>query len=51
MRKSDRKPENVVLLEVLKKVKNNRLCDVRIDNAQFNNDQSRIFPSVELIRT
>ena len=30
-RKNDRKTENVVFLEVLQKLKNNRLCDVRND--------------------
>ena len=30
-RKNDRKTENVVSLEVLQKLKNNRLCDVRDD--------------------
>ena len=30
-RKDDRKTENVVFLEVLQKLKNNRLCDVRND--------------------
>ena len=29
--KNDRKTENVVFVEVLQKVKNNRLCDVRND--------------------
>ena len=48
-RKDDRKAENVVFIEVLQKLKNNRLRDVRNDNAQFNNNQSRIFPFVELI--
>ena len=38
-RKNDRKTENVVFLEVLQNLKNNRLCDVRNDNAQFNNNQ------------
>ena len=42
-RKNDRKTENVVFLEVLHKLNNNRLCDV--------NKQSRIFLSVDLIRT
>ena len=30
-RKNDRKPENIVFLEVLQNLKNNRLCDVRDD--------------------
>ena len=30
-RKNDRKTENVVILEVLQKLKNNRVCDVRND--------------------
>ena len=30
-RKNDRKTENVVFLEVLQNLKNNRLCDVRND--------------------
>ena len=30
-RKNDRKTENVVFLEVLQKLKNNRFCDVRND--------------------
>ena len=46
-----RKNENVSFLEVLHKLKYNRLCDVReVINAQFNNKQSKIFPSVDLIR-
>ena len=50
-RKKDRKHENVVFLEVLHKLKYKRLSDVReVINAQFNNKQSQIFPSVDLIR-
>ena len=30
-RKNDRKTENIIFLEVLQKLKNNRLCDVRND--------------------
>ena len=47
-RKNNRKTENVVS-EVLHKLKNN--SDVEMINAPFNNKQSRIFPSVDLIRT
>ena len=34
-RKNDRKTENVVFLEVLQKLKNNRLCDVRNDKCKI----------------
>ena len=34
-RKTDRKTENVVSLEVLHKLKNNRLCDVRNDKCTY----------------
>ena len=50
-KKKDRKAEYVVFLEVLQKLKNNSCVTSDMINAQFNNDQSQIFPSVELIRT
>ena len=34
-RENDRKTENVVFLEVLHKLKNNRLCDVRNDKCIY----------------